>query len=534
MIRNPVLRGFNPDPSICRVGGDYYIATSTFEWYPGVQIHHSTDLVNWRLVARPLDRADLLDLRGVPDSCGVWAPCLSHADGRFWLIYTDVKRFDGDFKDAHNYITSCAKIDGDWAPRTFVNSSGFDPSLFHDDDGRKWFLNMRWNHRRQGSGCNPANDRFDGIELQEWHPETGLTGPVHTIFTGSDLGLTEAPHLFRRNGWYYLTVAEGGTGYDHAVTMARSRAITGPYELHPQRHLMTTRLAPGSPLQRVGHGQYVETPEGDAYHTYLCGRPLPGERICPTGRETGIAACSWGADDWLYLAGGGLVPPVTLPGPMAAGPEPVVPSVHRFTGPDLPPEFQWLRHPHPERLFTLTGRALRLIGRESPGSWFEQALVARRQEHHHYTAETEVMADPVTWQQAAGLATYYNRHKFHAALLTREAGGRALVVMSCAGDWPGERLSFPLAAPQPVPDGPVRLKVRVAGAVQRFFWAVPGGDWQPLGPELDARVISDEGGRGEHASFTGAFVGMIAHDLSGQGRVADFTGFGYYPAEDGT
>jgi xylan 1,4-beta-xylosidase len=534
MIRNPVLRGFNPDPSICRVGGDYYIATSTFEWYPGVQIHHSTDLMNWRLVARPLNREDLLDLRGVPDSCGIWAPCLSYAEGRFWLVYTDVKRLDGAFKDAHNYITSCATIDGNWAPRTYVNSSGFDPSLFHDDDGRKWFVNMRWNHRWTGSGGNPANDRFDGIELQEWHPETGLTGPVHTIFTGSDLGLTEAPHLFWRNGWYYLTTAEGGTGYDHAVTMARSRGIEGPYELHPQRHLMTTRHAPDSPLQRVGHGQYVETPEGQAFHTYLCGRTLPEGRFCPTGRETGIAACVWGPDDWLYLAEGGLVPPLTLPGPVPAAPLQDAPARHHFIGAELPPEFQWLRHPHPERLFTLTGTALRLIGRESPGSWFEQALVARRQEHHHYIAETEVSADPETWQQAAGLATYYNRHKFHAALLTREGGARVLTLMSCAGDWPGEALSFPLDAPQPVPDGPLCLRVQVAGAVQRFFWAVPGGHWQPLGPDLDAAVISDEGGRGEHANFTGTFVGMIAYDLSGQARVADFASFGYHPLQDGT
>ncbi len=102
-IRNPILPGFNPDPSICRVGEDYYIATSTFEWYPGVQIHHSRDLANWRLVRRPLERASQLDLRGDPDSGGVWAPCLSYADGRFWLVYTDVKRLDGDFKDAHNY-----------------------------------------------------------------------------------------------------------------------------------------------------------------------------------------------------------------------------------------------------------------------------------------------------------------------------------------------------------------------------------------------------------------------------------------------
>ena len=172
MIRNPILPGFNPDPSICRVGEDYYIATSTFEWYPGVQIHHSRDLANWRLVRRPLDRASLLDMRGEPDSCGVWAPCLSHADGRFWLVYTDVKRFEGSFKDAHNYITTAPAIEGPWSDPIYVNSSGFDPSLFHDDDGRKWFLNMIWDHR-PGARANLRNPAFAGILLQEWDAASG-------------------------------------------------------------------------------------------------------------------------------------------------------------------------------------------------------------------------------------------------------------------------------------------------------------------------------------------------------------------------
>jgi xylan 1,4-beta-xylosidase len=526
MIENPILRGFNPDPSICRVGGDYYIATSTFEWYPGVQIHHSTDLVNWRLVSRPLNRADLLDMRGAPDSCGIWAPCLSHADGKFWLVYTDVKRLDGAFKDAHNYITTCETIDGDWSPRQYVTSSGFDPSLFHDDDGRKWFLNMRWNHRGPGTGLNPANDLFDGIEAQEWHPERGLIGDVHTIYTGTDRGLTEAPHLFKRNGWYYLTTAEGGTGYEHAVTMARSRSVLGPYETHPQKHLMSAKGVLGAALQRTGHGQYLETLEGEAYHTYLCGRPLLGPRglFCALGRETGLAKCVW-RDDWPYLEGGGLVPPLTLQGADRV-PDAVVSRV--FDG-ALPPEFQWLRTPEPDRLFTMTGAALRLTGRESLGSWYEQALVARRQEHHAYTAATVLLADPPNWQRAAGLTTYYNRHKFHAALLTHEpALGRVLRIVSCQGDWPGEALTF--GAMVSVPDGPIRLEVRVDGAAQQFLWSRPGAASQPLGGPLDASVISDEGGRGEHANFTGAFVGMLAHDLTGQGWTADFLSFDYAPA----
>ena len=228
------------------------------------------------------------------------------------------------------------------------------------------------------------------------------------------------------------------------------------------------------------------------------------------------------------------MPPLARSGPTGAGrrPDAAGDRAH-FDGPDLPPEFQWLRTPHPERLFTLTGAGLAPERAGKPRqSWFEQALVARRQEHHAYRAATELRADPPNWQQAAGLTTYYNRHKFHAALLTRDAGQRVLTLMSCVGDWPGEALSFPMA-PQPVPDGPVRLEVRVTGARQQFFWGAPGGAMHPLGPALDASVISDEGGRGEHANFTGAFVGMIAFDLTGQGRVADFARFEYHPGPEG-
>jgi xylan 1,4-beta-xylosidase len=182
MIRNPILPEFNPDPSICRVGEDYYIATSTFEWFPGVQIHHSRDLVNRRLIRRPLERAAQLDMRGEPDSCKIWAPCLSYADGKFWLVYTDVKRFDGNFKDAHNYIVTAPTIEAPWSDPVHVNSSGFDPSLFHDDDGRKWFLNMVWNHRDR-AGAHLKHPAFFGILLQEWDSVLDLLiGPMKNLF----------------------------------------------------------------------------------------------------------------------------------------------------------------------------------------------------------------------------------------------------------------------------------------------------------------------------------------------------------------
>ncbi|WP_339644503.1 glycoside hydrolase family 43 protein, partial [uncultured Pelagibacterium sp.] len=267
MRQNPILPGFNPDPSICRVGEDYYIATSTFEWFPGVQIHHSKDLANWALLTRPLTRKSQLDMRGNPDSCGIWAPCLTHNGEKFWLVYTDVKRKDGNFKDAHNYIVTADEITGPWSEPIYVNSSGFDPSLFHDDDGKKWFVNMLWDHRE-------GYHRFAGIALQEFDPVAGrLVGERKNIFKGSPLKLVEGPHLYKRDGWYYLLTAEGGTGYEHAATLARSRNIDGPYELHPDMYLVTAKDNPLNPLQRAGHGDIVETPDGQTYLVHLTGRP---------------------------------------------------------------------------------------------------------------------------------------------------------------------------------------------------------------------------------------------------------------------
>src|SRR4026207_775652 len=202
-IRNPILPGFNPDPSICRAEDDYYIATSTFEWFPGVQIHHSRDLVDWRLIARPLNRPSQLDMRGDPDSCGIWAPCLTHADGLFYLIYTDVKRYGrasapgagggAPSRDSTNYRETSPDIGGPWSDPTFLNSSGFDPSLFHDDDGRKYLVNMLWDHR-------PGQNRCGGIVLQQYSVrERRLVGERHMIFEGTPIGFTEAPHLYKRD-----------------------------------------------------------------------------------------------------------------------------------------------------------------------------------------------------------------------------------------------------------------------------------------------------------------------------------------------
>ena len=202
MIQNPVLSGFHPDPSILRVEDDYYIATSTFEWFPGVQINHSKDLVHWDLLGYPLTRVSQLNMIGEEDSCGVWAPCLSYDKGRFYLIYTDVKSFIGSFKDTHNYLVTAEDIHGPWSEPIYLNSSGFDPSLFHDRDGRKYLVNMVMDHRSYSAS------KFAGIVLQEYsEEERKLVGPKKVIFKGSQLGVTEGPHLYWKDGYYYLMTA---------------------------------------------------------------------------------------------------------------------------------------------------------------------------------------------------------------------------------------------------------------------------------------------------------------------------------------
>jgi xylan 1,4-beta-xylosidase len=350
--------------------------------------------VNWRLLTRPLRRASQLNMLGDADSCGVWAPCLSHDGKQFYLIYTDVKRYGrtsvggaagASLRDFHNYMVTCDTIDGDWSEPVYMNSSGFDPSLFHDDDGRKWFVNMLWDHR-------PGQNRFAGIVAQEYSPrEHKLIGERVNIFNGTPLGLTEAPHLYKRGGHYYLITAEGGTAWNHAVTLCRSKNLMGPYELHPDTYILSARNRPDAPLQRTGHADLVETQSGDTYMAYLCGRPLRNRGRCTLGRETAIQKMQWGTDGWLYTLDRSGTPELTTPPPdLPAHPFPALPDRDDFDSAQLAIDWQWLRTPYPGTIFSLTERPghLRLFGRESIGSLFTQALVARRQQAHCYSAET--------------------------------------------------------------------------------------------------------------------------------------------------
>ncbi|WP_207636424.1 glycoside hydrolase family 43 protein [Alkaliphilus metalliredigens] len=529
-IHNPILTGFNPDPSICRVGEDYYIGVSTFEWFPGVGIYHSKDLKNWYLAARPLNRISQLNMVGNPDSGGIWAPQLSHSDGKYWLIYTDVKVVDGQWKDCHNYLVNCESIDGEWSDPIYLNSSGFDPSLFHDEDGKKYLVNMLWDHR-------VGNHNFYGIVLQEYSVEKQkLVGKKDIIFKGTDLKLTEAPHLYKMNGYYYLLTAEGGTKYDHAATIARSKDLRGPYEVHPKNPLLTSWAYPRNPLQKSGHASIVTTHTDEWFLVHLTGRPLPKadqplldhRGYCPLGRETAIQRMEW-ENDWPYVVGGNQ-PSLEIKGPnmeevkWEKGHE----EKDDFDTEILNHHFQTLRIPLGENILSLKHNPghLRLYGRESLTSKFTQAFVARRWQHFNFTAETKVAFNPESFQQSAGLVNYYNTQNWTSIQISwQEDKGRILELMTC------DNFTFaqPLRANEIViPDHVdyVHLRVEVKTSTYEYGYSFDGHNWITIPVEFYSYKLSDDYIQGG-GFFTGAFVGMQCQDTSGANQYADFDYFIY-------
>lgn len=514
-VQNPILPGFNPDPSIIRVGGDFYIATSTFEWWPGVRIHHSRDLVNWRLLGHALTRPEQLDMRGNPSSGGIWAPGLSHCDGVFHLVFTNVRNLGSGFVDAHNHLVTTEDIEGEWSGPIPLNSHGFDPSLFHDHDGRKWLVNMIWNHR--------SSNKSGGILLQEYDSASrSLVGESKIIFPGTRFEGTEAPHLYRRGDWYYLMTAEGGTGYGHVVTLARSATIDGPYEVCPDNPILTARDDDDLPLQKAGHASLVETGNGRWYLAYLCGRPLPGTRQCNLGRETALIECRWNEEDWLELVSGGNQPEIEVEDPgLEPHPFPAVADRDEFDDPTLPPYFNTLREPSDESWCSLKARPgwLRLVGRESPGSRFDVSLVARRLETFSGTFGTVVDHHPSTSQQFAGLMVMYDERNFFLLRVTHEGdSGRCLGVASA------EQGRYRESPSVRIPDeGLVHLEARFDGSSIQFAYRVDGRDWAVVRGRYDAGILSDDACNG----FTGTFVGLCAHDLTGAGLHADFDFFSY-------
>ncbi len=550
LVHNPVLRGFNPDPCLCCARGVYYMATSTFQWVPGVSIYASDDLAHWRCLGGALTG---IDLRGVPDSAGIWAPDLTFDGTRFWLVYTVCKQIDGIFKDVENYAICAENIEGPWSEPMFVNASGFDPGMFHED-GRHYVLNPQWDPRSL-----PGHHRFNGLVMQEFTLGDGLVGEAQLVLGNSDAvnWLREGPHIMKRNGWYYIACAEGGTGRRHRIRMARSRSLWGPYEMDADP--LVTSWCQDVPLRRAGHGNLLQADDGAWYVCHLCSRYLDeGERrgafgeheagVSPLGRETALQRVVW-RDGWPRLADGGIAPYeyVEISGASecacdnvpSAG-EPGFQYRAEFSSVDCLWRDGWMvpRHIDKEALQVADGM-LMLAGGDSPSSWFDRSCLSRRVLSHAWYASVSCALEPVHYNQSAGLICEYDARAFayvHLGLDEAE-GCRVVDVLTCAN---GEFQALLGAAGRlrvPAEVAWVRLGVAADGAAMRFYAAWEGEPLQPLldasGTPLawDASVMSDE--RIDGWAYTGQMIGVTCVDMWDKTASARMRAFEYGDGDHG-
>ncbi|MGW0820192.1 glycoside hydrolase family 43 protein [Streptomyces sp. NPDC002845] len=526
VLHNPVIRGFAPDPSLVRAGDWYYVATSSFEWFPTIPVHRSRDLSHWEYAGHVRGAVPGDSLAGVPDSGGIWAPSLSWDGERFWMIYTVVRSVGTPYFDLDTYVSTATEVSGPWSPPRRVSSHGFDPALFHEE-GRLWLLNMQSDHR-------PGGQRFAGIVLTELDRDTlRPVGDTHLLLQHERL--IEGPKLVKRDGWYYLVLAEGGTGFEHGVLVARGRAVTGPYELD-SRPLLTTRDDPSVPLQKAGHAELVETPGGEWVLSHLTARPLqtPDGPRCPLGRETAIQALTWDEEGWPRLRQGGWHPAVEVE-VKGEGDVPTRPDGLRRTGPDEPLGWPWstLRGPADPSWADTAARPgwIRLRGRHGPESWWAHSLLAQRVTEHRAEAEVTVEARPRTFTEAAGLVLWYSAEAYLSLDLTwaepegegqhgqQWQGGGRTVLSLVEREEGGTRQA---AAVEVDAGGPLTLGVTVDGAEARF-WHLRDGVRMPVGPPLDFSKLSDD--YGSKLRFTGAMAGIHARDLVDASFTADFRGF---------
>jgi len=539
IIQNPILPGFNADPSIIRVEDTYYIASSTFEWFPGVRLHESKDLQHWNLLPSPLSTTTLLDMRGNPASGGIWAPDLSYADGKFWLVYTDVKVTEGAFKDMTNYLSTATDIRGPWTDPIKLNGVGFDASLFHDEDGRKYIVQQTWDHREY-------HHPFNGITLTELDITTLKLMPetARTLYRGTAVALVEGPHIYKLNGYYYLFAAQGGTVFTHQEVVARSKSLDADsFETQPGEVFLTNVDTPDSYIQKQGHGALVSTPKGEWYYASLCARPWnrAGEPAydprgwSTLGRETSIQKVYWDDEGWPRIEGGHggktfVKGPVDAIHTESANDH----SQHdEFDMPTLELNWNTLRVPFTEKMGTTGDGKLTLIGQGSLANTHDLSLIARRWQAFYFDAQVKVKFTPFTYQQMAGLTNYYNdRHWSFVFITWNEINGSVIeVAENNRGKYTSHLKDRAIKIPEETEYVWFRTKVRKE--TYTYEYSLDGTHFTEIPVTLDAAILSDDYVLQSYGGFfTGAFVGLAVVDYSGYAAKAEFYHFDYHELGD--
>lgn len=539
MIKNPILPGFNPDPCICRKGDDYYLAVSTFEWFPGIPVYHSRDLKNWELYTHVLTDDREVDLKKLPSAKGIWAPCLTYCEEEdlFYVVYGVMNSMNARYFDVDNFVITAKDIKGPWSKPVYLHSSGFDASMFHDEDGRKWVVSLEWETRE-------GYEKPGAICMVEYCPEKQeIIGYPKIIWRGgTDRGCIEAPHLTKKDGYYYIMCAEGGTGYNHCVTMGRSKNIWGAYEKDPENpiltsvpgesnerqdpdHLKTRYFNPDSVLQKSGHGSYVETQTGEVYLVHLTARPFVPELRCTLGRETAIQKMKWTEDGWLRMAdGSNLAKTEVEESSLPEYPVSQIPDFDDFDGDELG---IWYYAPRimPQSFVDIKARPgyVRLRGQESRTSLNKVSILARKLTSVYAVITTKMEFIPEVHQHSAGLILYYdnmnyiNLRKYYSETL----GQSALSVIQLEN---GVKTEF-LNSRIPVKDVPVYLRLNIEGRQSWFEWSYDGETYQKIGRVFDTTRFSDE--YCKYGEFTGTMVGITCADRVKHRHYADFDFFDY-------
>lgn len=544
MIKNPILPGFNPDTCICRKSDDYYIAVSSFEWFPGIPIYHSKDLKNWELYTHVLTDDKMVDLKKLPSAKGIWAPCLTYCEKEdlFYVVYGVMNSMNARYFDVDNYIISAKDIKGPWSEPVYIHSSGFDASIFHDDDGKKYIVSLEWETRE-------GYEKPGAICIVEYSPKKKeIIGYPQKIWSGgTDRGCIEAPHLTKRGDYYYIMCAEGGTGYGHSVTMGRSKNILGPFEKDPKNpivtsipgdfnerhdpdHLKPKYFNPKSVLQKSGHGSYVETPLGEVYLVHLTARPFVPELRCTLGRETAIQKMKWTEDGWLRMEdGSNFAKQYVDESNIKEYRVEKCPDFDDFDKGELGLQYYSPRI-MPSSFADVKARPgyVRIRGQESRCSLNKVSILARKLTSVYAVVTTKMEFIPYVHQHSAGFIMYYDNmnyiylRKYYSDTLKHSA----ISVIHLEN---GEKTEF-INTRTRVEDSPIYFRLVIEGRKSHFEWSYDGTNYSVIGKIFDTTKFSDE--YCKYGEFTGTFVGITCTDRVLHKHYADFDFFEYIAYED--
>lgn len=504
---NPVVRGFFPDPSVIRAGDDFYMVNSTFQYFPAIPISHSRDMVHWHVIGHAITDPSWLDLSEIPDSHGIWAPDISYHEGTFYIFAT--LRLGGRGLRGNNIMrrqlmVTSSKPEGPYSRPTWLEVDSIDPSHFIDDDGSHYMV------------IAPG---VRVIPLSEDCKE--VLGEPRTVWAGTGEPCAEGPHIWKRDGWYYAILAEGGTGYGHGINIARSRELFGEYTACPYNPIMR-QTDPEALIQRAGHGKPVTAPDGSCWMYYLCGR-RNGGNYTTVGRETALDPITFTEDGWFTVNGGN--------GPSVVQTAPALPVQEydrtlreEFNSVKLDSSWEFVRMPDEGslslterpgcmRLYTTDGQLFQLSARN---------ILVRREQELSYDVHTCLEFQPERDGEQAGLVCYYSTATYARFSLCREQERKLQLVFNRNN---GEELA---AEVTDIPDRPVHLRVLVRGLTRTFQYSYDGNDWITAGILEHCIYLCDEGIPEDRKRHTGTLVGIYASNGGCGSRIpADFDFFYY-------